>query len=226
MGKTYLRCQNFNPIDTNTVTEIYYQIGAFSRKSVTCLQLIVRIADVKIFHKLRTEEQLCYYVGTKYWCTYNILGYSTMLQSQESKFSAEFIDERIEKFQHDLVSIIKNLSDEDFKCFVDSIDLYDDDVSVNSDDDDDDDEEDKIGTITKAVLLDFYVKNIKENDRKLCCQVIGHSDADQLDTEKCEKSSNFDWNFDKLKFVNFKNAKPGVYLIENVEEFKSTLEKY
>lgn len=213
VGKTYLRCKNLNPNDENTITECHYQIGPSSYRKKHLLNLLVKIGEIKAYDILRTREQLGYVVHVCPTFDHDALGYSIEVQSQESKYSAEFIDERIENFRNELYSTIENMTDEEFQCYNDSDYLgcfiF---LLVNG------------NNITKTELLEFYKDIMKNNNRKLCVQVIGNSKTDY--NNNVNPTQEKSWDLEKLEFVDFQTKKSGIELITDIKKFKNTLKKY
>lgn len=121
IGVRYLRCPSLNETDVNTVTSNYYQIGPNTIRTNCLLDMLLLIAEEPVFDILRSKEQLGYDVDCGLRDNYGILGYTISVNSQEHKFEAEYIDERIEAFRAELVDIIRNISAEDFEQFRDTL---------------------------------------------------------------------------------------------------------
>lgn len=79
------------------------------------------IAEEPLFNTLRSKEQLGYDVSCGLRDNYGILGYSIMVNSQENKFSSEYIEERIEAFRAELLNIIRQTTDGEFHQYKESL---------------------------------------------------------------------------------------------------------
>lgn len=79
------------------------------------------VAEEPLFNQLRSKEQLAYDVSCGLRDNYGILGYSIMVNSQENKFSSEYVEERIEAFRSDLMNIIRQTKDSEFEQYKESL---------------------------------------------------------------------------------------------------------
>lgn len=145
------------------------------------------IAEEPLFDSLRSKEQLGYDVSCCINDNNGILGYSITVNSQETKFSAEYVDERIEAFRVALLDIIRQGSDSEFEQYKESllkIKLTDDnnlndEISRNWTEittkeyafDRTAQEVECLKKITKSEFLDFYEKHLKESTKKFSVQV-------------------------------------------------------
>lgn len=237
-----MRCKNLNEEDVNSAIVNVYQIGPYSYESQVLLDLLEIVANVPLFHTLRTVEQLSYTVMFTSNESENILHYEIRVASQESKFTAEYVDERIENFRRNLVKIIGNLSADDFdtakmalarKKLKEPIDLDEEarqnwtEISKNRYEFDRRCKEvECLSTVTKERLLEFYRAHYGENERKLSIQVIGNTkksdNAKEMDVGTQPKTDDDD---DGLSYVAFNGESKG-YLIEDFMKFKSSLDTY
>lgn len=203
------------------------------------------IAQEPLFNTLRSEEQLGYFVQCFPLRRYGILFYSITLNSQETKFSAEHIDERIEAFRLSLLNIIRETSDSEFEKLRESFirNKLAEDKSLSSEASRNWAEiktseyafDRTIKTvecaksITKSELLDFYENHLlMVNTKKLSVQVIGRSntvDESVNQTDDEGHTSLFDKRFDQLTFVPLTKPDKGS-LIQNINDFVSKLETY
>lgn len=245
IGVHYLRCASMNSSDVNTVTCNFYQIGPITVKTNGLIDLLMMIAEEPLFDSLRSKEQLGYDVACTLHDNHGILGYSILVNSQETKFTAEYIDERIEAFRLALLDIIRGASDSEFDQYKESVvkikltedNNLNDEVGRNWTEittneyafDRSTKEVECLKNITKSEFLDFYQQHLVGNTKKFSVQVIGRSDAMQLDsTNQMDNDvpmSLFDKRFDELKIVQMSTPGKGS-LIENISEFVSTLEVY
>lgn len=243
-GANYLRCSNFNLEDVNTSILNFYQIGPNSYRTEVLIDLLVLIAQEPVFYTLRTIEQLAYDVSFNRHNTYGILGYSIKLHSQETKFLAEFVDERIENFRREFISIVEKMSDDDFdaiKASLVKIKLSEDnklgeEVSRNWNEIESGEynfdrlhkEVEAVSTISKSQLLEFYRTHYGENERKLSVQIIGNVQATEDNEKESEKNEDLETRrkrFDSLTYVNFKGESKR-NLITDFIQFKNSLDVY
>lgn len=181
-----------NANDVNTVTCNFYQIGPITIKTNALIDLLMMIAEEPLFDSLRSKEQLGYDVFCQLHDNHGILAYSIMVNSQETKFSAEHIDERIEAFRSALLKIIREASDGDFEQYKESV------VKIKLTDDNNLNDEvcrnwteittneyafdrvtkevECLKNITKSELVAFYEKHLLEHTKKFSVQVDSWND--------------------------------------------------
>lgn len=99
-GTNYLICKNLNPSDANTSVCNFYQIGPCTLRTECIMDFIKLLIDEPLFDTLRTKEQLGYDVSSSIRTNYGILAYSISVNSQEDKFTASYVDGRIEEFRY------------------------------------------------------------------------------------------------------------------------------
>lgn len=237
IGSTYIRCKAYNPNDVNTVVCNYYQIGSISIRTSVLLDLLMVIAEEPMFDILRTKEQLGYDVTCGIRDNHGVLGYTITINSQENKFTAEHIEQRIEHFRTELINIIKNMPNNDFELIRESVvkmklkednDLGDEVTrnwtEVTSDEyifDRAQQEVNELRAITQNDLLQFYLSHYGDKEQKLSIQVIGNPNA---------KHSEDDINVDKSTFNSVQLMKDDVgskgYSIQDINQFKNSLQRY
>lgn len=245
LGTTYLRCASTNTTDVNTMTCNFYQIGPITIKTNSLIDLLMMIAEEPLFDSLRSKEQLGYDVSCSLHDNHGILGYSIAINSQETKFTAEHIDERIEAFRSQLLDLIRGTSDSEFEQYKESvvkIKLTDDnnlgdEVSRNWSEittheyafDRVTKEVESLKRITRSDFLHFYEQHLMENTKKMSVQVIGRSDVMEVDsanqTDDDAPVSLFDKRFDKLNFIPMTTADKGL-LIQSISDFVNGLDVY
>lgn len=249
LGASYLRCKTFHPKDVNTVITNFYQIGPISYRTHIMIDLLTMIAQEPLFDTLRNKEQLAYDVAFSLRDNFGILGYSITVNSQESKFSVDHVDDRIENFCRELPGNIEAMPDDHFnaiKVSLSKIKLHEDNklseevvrnwAEITSDEyefDRNQKEVDCLATITKEQLLEFYRNHSGDNERKLSVQVIGNALENANDSQhegETEFGSTEDLEahrkrFDTITYVNF-NGKPKGHFIEDLMKFKDSLEVY
>lgn len=176
-----------NASDVNTLTCNFYQIGPITIKTNGLIDLLMMIAEEPLFDSLRSKEQLGYDVSCCLHDNHGIIGYSIVVNSQETKFSAEYIDERIEVFRVALLDIIRETSDSEFEQYKESVvkikltedNNLNDEVSRNWTEittneyafDRAAKEVECLKNITKLEFLDFYEKHLLEHTKKFSVQV-------------------------------------------------------
>lgn len=240
IGVNYLRCKSFNANDVNTSITNFYQIGPISFRTHVMIDLLSTIAQEPIFDMLRSKEQLAYDVSFNMRDNYGNLAYSITVNSQESKFTVDHVNERIEHFRRELISIIQNMPDEDFeemKTSLAKIKLNEDNKlseevdrnwgEITSDDyefDRPEKEVECLATITKDILLQFYKLHYGENERKLSIQVIGNPSIETTGenevSEVTEENGSHRKMYNSLIYVDDGRENS----IRDIMEFKKTLE--
>lgn len=235
IGAHYLRVKNFYAKDANSVILNFYQIGPNSCHAQILLDLLEMIAEEPIYNILRNKEQLAYSNSFNLHNDLGILGYSISVKSQETKFTVDYVDERIENFRRELLAIIEQMSVNDFDTFKRSLAKnkwieYDKRVdgyqwNWGSDEGIFDSVHENVEyliTITKEQLLEFYLGHLDTaNQRKLSIQVIGNAQAEEIDSD----SDDIIGSFDELTYVNF-TGEPKGFLITDLMEFRNRLEEY
>lgn len=240
-GSTYLRCKAYNPNDVNTVVINFYQIGSITIRLNALIDLLVTIAEEPVFDILRTKEQLAYDVSCGIRDNQGVLGYTITVNSQESKFNADHVDERIENFRKELLQIIKAMPNEEFEQYKQSLilikltedtDLKDEIArnwaEITSDEyifDRAQQEVNALRSITQQELIEFYVNSLGDNEQKFSTQIIGNPNGNKIaedddDDVVVDKSI-----FDRIEIVEFKAVDKGV-LIRDISQFKKTLDVY
>lgn len=176
-----------NKYDVNTVTCNHYQIGPISIKLNCLIDLLMIITDEPLFDVLRSQEQLGYDVSCSIRDNYGLLGYTITINSQENNHSAEYINERIEKFRFEHIDRMEKMSVDEFEQFKSSL------IKIKLTDDNDlkdemnrnwteitteeylfdriDKEVNVLQTITQKEFLQFYHEIYYNNHRKLMIQV-------------------------------------------------------
>lgn len=197
------------------------------------------IAEEPLFDILRNKEQLGYDVSCSLRDNYGILGYSIDIHSQENKFSADHVDERIENFRNELLAIIEKMAIsefEEYKATLAKIKLTEDSklneelvrnwAEITTGEyafDRHHKEVEILVTISHAEFLQFYRDNYGVNERKFSTQVIGSLSA--VDDNEIEDIKEETPSFDDIIYVDFKKPNPGV-LIKDIAEFKKKLDFY
>ncbi|XP_002027904.2 nardilysin [Drosophila persimilis] len=194
LGSHTIRCHALNHSDTNTVITNFYQIGPNSVRVESILDLMMMFVDEPLFDHLRTKEQLGYHVGATVRVNYGIAGYSIMVNSQETKTTASYVEERIEAFRLKMLQILKKMPIEDYVHTRESLiklKLVADmalstemgrnwEEILNGDYlfDRNRKQVEVLRTLNKEDIISFLIETDATNLRKLSVQVIGHRPVD------------------------------------------------
>lgn len=238
-GATYLRVNTFNPNDVNSYTVNVYQIAQSTFRLKAQLDLLMLVAEDIVFDILRNKEQLGYSVGSSIIENSGILSYKVYVESQENKFTADYVDERIENLRTELLASLEKMSEPDFeqiKVSLTKLKMEEDNelveetnrnwAEITSDDyvfDRRHKEVDEIKTVTKEEVIQLFRENFGANERKFCTQLIGNPDAATKTNDVSDRVPQT--HYDNISFADFKKPNNGV-LIKNIPEFKSTMEVY
>ncbi|KAH8365582.1 hypothetical protein KR093_002263, partial [Drosophila rubida] len=191
LGEHYLRVKTLNHDDPNTLIVNYYQIGPATIKMEAMLDLVDLIAEEPFFNQLRTKEQLCYSLGIFQRIGYGIMAYMLIINTQETKFSADYVDKRLEAFRLRVPIIISELTDDEFAQMKEAIvnnkrlgDLglhdemmrnWSEIVSMDYAFNRNEIQIQSLQSVTKNEILEFLRNNEANNLRKLSVQVVGSS---------------------------------------------------
>lgn len=234
---SYFRCKAFNPIDTNTVTKNLYQIGVKTPRLSVLLDQFLMIAKEYSFDTLRNKEQLAYSVRCDSDEIHGVLHFYIQILSQESKFTSEYIDDRIENFLNEFLTILTNMPDEEFLVYKKSQEkalMIDDnrleielarnwtEIQTNRHRFDKNVKALEIlRTVTKNDVIEFYHNHFGENKRKLSIQVIGNGETTDQSSDQPKNNP----TFDKFTTLDFKTTHAG-QLITDINEFRHSLETH
>lgn len=231
------RIESLIPNDDNSIIKNFYQVGPYSVRCVSLLQLLQSIISPKAFDYLRTKEQLGYDVGVYTEEFANIWGFSVYVASQESKNNFERVLEKIETFTTEVApKVLEELSDEDFSTFVEARVKM-----LTTEHLDVDDEKEKnwdeilkqeyffnrsqvvaaeTGALSKTDVQDFFKSfTAPEKMRRLSVQVIGNKkNEDTLKEVAVETKLEVEFLHEKLH--------ENENLIANLEDFQSKMFLY
>lgn len=223
IGAHYLRIKSTDP--KNCAVLNYYEIGARTFRTAVLAGLLRLISFRLAFNTLRTAEQLGYVVDFKAIDRCGVLAYSITVESKATNFSTDFVDERIEAFRTELLSIIEKLPDDEFeqrkammmtsllskdKSLRQEIDRnWLEVVSEQRIFDRNNRSVEIIRTITKEEFVQFYHACCDANERKVSIQLIPLPDDPT--------------NKDELVYVEFEEPN-GKTLIRNIADFKKQLD--
>ncbi|OCT82739.1 nardilysin [Xenopus laevis] len=107
-----------NKEDSNSEVTVYYQSGPRSLRESALMELLELHMEEPSFDFLRTKQTLGYQVYPTCRNTCGILGFSITVETQATKFSSEFVDQKIEEFLVLYGDRIANMTDEEFKTQV------------------------------------------------------------------------------------------------------------
>lgn len=243
-GTSYAHCRTFNLYDVNTIVSNYYQILPITLENACFIDLLMIIAAQPLFDIIRTKEQLCYDVSCNFRDNNGAIGYTIVVNSQENRFSAKYVDERIENFRIELLTIIQNISINDFQQYKETL--------INSKMISDTEIKDEVNRnwteivaenylfhrfliqiyciqhISYEKFLQFYKEHLKlENQRKLSVQIIGETDinanVETINKSKVLYNKYRMVNFNELQQIKFEHLNGG-HTIKSIKHFKSDLE--
>ncbi|XP_016985486.1 nardilysin [Drosophila rhopaloa] len=194
LGTNVIRCYALNEQDTNTVITNFYQIGPNSVRVESILDLMMMFVDEPLFDQLRTKEQLGYHVGATVRINYGIAGYTIMVNSQETKTTANYVEGRIEVFRAKMLQILRQMPQDEYEHNRDSLiklklvaDMaLSSEMARNWDEIINEDylfdrrrrQIEILHTLQKSDIINFLMEIDLKNLRKLSVQVIGHRPAD------------------------------------------------
>lgn len=190
IGSNYVQCNAINEVDQNSVICNFYQIGPSSLRIEAILDLLMMFVDEPLFDTLRTKEQLGYDVSASVRVNSGIAGYSITVQCQEMKFSAEYVEKRMEAFRMQMMTILNDVNQEEFEHVRESLIKIKQVIDASLAEEFNRNwgeitceeyifdrrklEVDILKILTKQDLIDFLLENEHKNFRKLSVQVIGH----------------------------------------------------
>ena len=232
-GEKILRVDGFNAKDNNTFVIDYYQFGPGSLQDHIYLQVGSHIMEEPVFDTLRTKEQLGYTVYNTLRNTYGILGMSISVNSQATKFTADFVDERIESFLNWFChEKLVNLSTEDFNSAITTLVTMKSQADVTLSEEVDrhwseivnaeyffdrlTEEIKLLESCDKDKMVEFCTKLLSKSDsrRKLSVQVVGNSVINTDAPDEVPENINLKYLGDGEKFIS------------NIVDYKNTLELY
>ncbi|KAH8409061.1 hypothetical protein KR009_006071, partial [Drosophila setifemur] len=194
LGTSVIRCHALNEQDPNSVITNFYQIGPNTVRVESILDLMMMFVEEPVYNQLRTKEQLGYNVGAIVRIIYGIAGYSIMVNSQETKTTAGYVEGRIEVFRTKMLQILRQIPQDEYEHTRDSLinlklvaDMaLDTEVARNWEEIINEDYQfdrrrrqiEVLRTLRKSEIIDFLLDVDTNNLRKLSVQVIGHRPAD------------------------------------------------
>lgn len=114
-GEKCCRIQNFNKGDKNSIITNYYQSDKITNEKSVIVDLIMMVIEEPLFNMLRTKEQLGYSVYCSARDTFGVLGYTITVNTQASKNSTQYVDERIENFLKYTKELLNDLNEVKFE---------------------------------------------------------------------------------------------------------------
>lgn len=235
IGDAYFRCSRLNSNSCSNMI-YYHQIGESTHRNNVLTALLSDIISKTIDDTLCWDE-LAYSAFSEVHDTCGTVGYSIKVNFDEIKIPIDEIDDRIQIFRQKLISVIKEMPDDDFEKFKLSL------IKLKSSIDDvlsyeacrnwreiiqnayvfdrSEREVEILKTITKADLFEFYLKYLNDENRKLSIQLIKAADTED------QKIDELSLDIENMPFVvDFNTPKPNTHLIQDIAEFKRGLELY
>ena len=235
-----------NPDDSNTVVKICYQSTAnYCLRERIPLQVALDIMEEPIFDVLRTKEQLGYSVNAKLINWGGNSGISITVQSPATKFTPDYIHERIEHFVKAFCEEkMKVLSDDEFdqriRTLKNSAVTADTNLEeefnrnwneISSKDYMFDFLEEKtriLSTCRKTDVIDSLLSTIScsPHRKKFSVEVIGNSiKAEQgaVTNEKLSMEANYDF---ALEYLQPEETRTAIQFIGNIEAYKDGLKSF
>uniref|UniRef100_A0A7N6AU31 Nardilysin a (N-arginine dibasic convertase) n=1 Tax=Anabas testudineus TaxID=64144 RepID=A0A7N6AU31_ANATE len=108
------KVKSLNKGDANSEVTVYYQSGLKNLREHALMELMVMHMEEPCFDFLRTKETLGYQVYPTCRNTSGVLGFSVTVETQATKFSTEFVEEKIEEFLVSFGERLSALSEEAF----------------------------------------------------------------------------------------------------------------
>ncbi|XP_047444076.1 nardilysin-like [Mugil cephalus] len=115
------KVRSLNKGDANSEVTVYYQSGLKQVREHALMELMVMHMEEPCFDFLRTKETLGYQVYPTCRNTSGVLGFSVTVETQATKFSSEFVEEKIEEFLGVFGDCLVALSDDAFRNQVTSL---------------------------------------------------------------------------------------------------------
>ncbi|XP_076010587.1 nardilysin b [Genypterus blacodes] len=112
------KVKSLNKGDANSEVTVYYQSGLKDLRDHALMELMVMHMEEPCFDFLRTKETLGYQVYPTCRNTSGVLGFSVTVETQATKFSTEFVEEKIEEFLLCFGERLSGLNEEAFRTQV------------------------------------------------------------------------------------------------------------
>ncbi|KAI5101070.1 nardilysin isoform X1, partial [Silurus meridionalis] len=248
------KVRSLNKGDANSEVTVYYQSGIKNLREHALMELLVMHMEEPCFDFLRTKETLGYQVYPTCRNTSNILGFSVTVETQATKFSTDFVENKIEEFLVNFGEKMANLSDEAFQAQVTAL------IKLKECEDTHLGEEvdrnwfevvtqqyvfDRLGKeiaalkqMTKADLVSWYTEHKGAECKKLSVHVVGFGeeeknhgdtptsvDSVQKSDDGEDKCSSYG-EVSKLTFLPASPALAGASTITDIRAFTSSLPLY
>uniref|UniRef100_A0A8B9KXZ8 Nardilysin convertase n=1 Tax=Astyanax mexicanus TaxID=7994 RepID=A0A8B9KXZ8_ASTMX len=246
------KVQSLNKSDANSEVTVYYQSGLKNLREHTLMELLVMHMEEPCFDFLRTKETLGYQVYPTCRNTSGVLGFSVTVETQATKFSTDFVENKIEEFLVNFGEKLTNLTDEAYQAQVTAL------IKLKECEDTQLGEEvdrswfevvteqymfdrlskeiEALKQMTKAELLSWFMGHRGAEGRKLSVHVVGFGkeennqpEDDQTclnPAEKTEgtpaKSSSYG-EVSKLTFLPPTSALAGATMITDIRAFTSSI---
>lgn len=205
------------------------------------LDLLMMLIEEPLFDVLRTKEQLGYDISCSVRDNFSILGFTISVNSQENKFHANDVEDRMEGFRREFLEDLINMSADDFNHVKESLIKLNlvidqklrDEVNRNWAEvtteeyifDRREKEVDALRNLTQSEFIDFYINLIDNPEylKKLSVQIIGDSSVQGDENNLDEESENMPVQY-SLEYLNENHN--DVNTITSINEFRDNLFTY
>ncbi|KAK7126778.1 hypothetical protein R3I94_018084 [Phoxinus phoxinus] len=244
------KVQSLNTADANSEVTVYHQTGLKNLREHTLMELLVMHMEEPCFDFLRTKETLGYQVYPACRNTSCVLGFSVTVETQASKFSTDFVEDKIEAFLVSFGEKMKNLSDEAFQTQVSALIKLKECEDTQLGDEVDrnwfevvtqqyvferlNKEIEVLKDVTKDELVSFFMEHRHANSRKLSIHVVGFGEKEKEthgDNQSCSapetrdaeiKTSSYG-NVSELIFLPASPVLAKATMITDIRAFTSSL---
>lgn len=190
IGSNSINCKNIKNTVTNTIVKNVYQIGCRSVRIDAILQLIMKIIDEPFVDTIRCKDKLSHthYLGIS--LNYDVIGYFMTVHTEEPRFKANHVAERIDAFNNNILKIITKITQDELDKFRNNLikskqildKTLEDEVNRNWEEiqrtdymfDRKQKEIEVLTDLKKTDIIDFWRKHDGLNQRRLSVQVIGN----------------------------------------------------
>ncbi|XP_066503418.1 nardilysin b [Hoplias malabaricus] len=246
------KVQSLNKSDANSEVTVYYQSGLKNLSEHTLMELLVMHMEEPCFDFLRTKETLGYQVYPTCRNTSGVLGFSVTVETQATKFSTDFVENKIEEFLVNFGEKLTNLTDEAFQTQVTAL------IKLKECEDTHLGEEvdrnwfevvtqqyvfdrlskeiEALKQMTKAELVSWFMEHRGPESRKLSVHVVGFGkeekeqhghdpaclDPAEITDNNTAKPSSYG-EVSKLTFLPLSASLTGATMITDIRAFTSSL---
>ncbi|KAG1945781.1 nardilysin b [Pimephales promelas] len=233
------KVQSLNLADANSEVTVYYQAGLKNLREHTLMELLVMHMEEPCFDFLRTKETLGYQVYPACRNTSCVLGFSVTVETQATKFSTDFVEDKIEAFLVSFGEKMNNLSDEAFQTQVSALIKLKECEDTHLGDEVDrnwfevvtqqyvferlNKEIEVLKDVTKDELVSFFMEHRHANSRKLSIHVVGFGEREKEthgDDQSCSAPETQDA---EIKISSYGNVSKLIFLPASPVLAKATM---